>query len=470
MAPGVLLSGTSTPIPRQNNNALNDDYITNAADVNIPSSDLGAKLDASTLQVTLTPSPKIVPAAEDLAFGKHVTDHMLQIRWTEKAGWHAPQIMPYAPLSLDPAACVFNYGFECFEGMKAYKDSAGKVRLFRPLDNLKRFNESARRIALPGFDAEELLKLVAKFVEVEERWIYQLPTHTLYLRPVLIGTSASLGVTAPTEALLYLIASPVGSYFSAPAPSAPRTSPDNLPTTTPSTPQSALKKRQTPGILLKSLNPYHHARAFRGGAGCHKIGGNYAPCIRVERDAKKHGFQQVLWTTPGVEDEEFVGEAGTMNVFVVLRHRGRLEWRGEQEETEVFELVPPPLDGTILPGITRSCVLELAKSKNSKMPYVKVNSAWRVSERQISMAEMASAAAKGDLIEVFGTGTAAVVTGIRGIEWRGEMISCGEQGEVTQLMKSWIEDVQYGRAEESGWSVGAEESRWSVKAEDLLVH
>jgi len=368
-----------------------------------------AELDASKLSITRTSHPSKLPPAKDLKFGSHTTDHILQVQWTAEKGWHPPQIAPYHALSLDPAAAVLHYGFQCFEGMKAYKDARGTVRLFRPEINLDRLNLSAARIALPTFDRDQLLKLIARFVKLEERFISSDPGYSLYLRPVIIATNRQLGVCAPTAALLYVIACPVGAYYSAGF--------------------QALSLEATSSVVA--------TRAWPGGAGNHKIGGNYAPCIAPEKAAKERGFHQLLWL---FGDDDRITEAGTMNVFVVLQ--------GHQEGG--LELITPPLDGMILPGVTRDCVLSLARERL-------VPAGWRVTERQICMLEVAEAAEAGRLVEVFGTGTAAVVSPIRDIGWQGRLISCGllpqqDAGTVTTLMKQWIEARQYAVMEHF-WSV-----------------
>ncbi|KAH7548703.1 aminotransferase [Bipolaris maydis] len=368
-----------------------------------------AELDASKLSITYTLHPSKLPLAKDLRFGSHTTDHILQVQWTAEKGWHPPQISPYHAFSLDPAAAALHYGFQCFEGMKAYKDARGTVRLFRPEINLDRLNLSAARIALPTFDRDQLLKLIARFVKLEERFISSDPGYSLYLRPVIIATNRQLGVCAPTAALLYVIACPVGAYYPA-----------------------GFK-----ALSLEAISSVVATRAWPGGVGNHKIGGNYAPCIAPEKAAKERGFHQLLWL---FGDDDLITEAGTMNVFVVLQN----------ELEENLELTTPPLDGMILPGVTRDCVLSLARERL-------VPAGWKVTERQIPMSEVAEAAEAGRLIEVFGTGTAAVVSPIREIGWQGRLVPCGlsphqDAGTVTMRMKEWIEARQYALVEHA-WSV-----------------
>lgn len=331
---------------------------------------------------------------------------MLAIEWNQDEGWLAPKIVPYQNLSLDPATCVFHYAFECFEGMKAYKDSHGKIRLFRPDKNMARFNKSAARIALPTFEPTALIDLVAQLVKVDERFIPDMRGYSLYLRPTMIGTQKTLGVGPPGSALLYVIASPVGPYY---------------PT----------------GFKAVSLEATDYAvRAWPGGVGDKKLGANYAPCILPQLEAASRGHQQNLWL---FGEEQYVTEVGTMNMFAAIKNK----------QTGQKELVTAPLDGTILEGVTRDSVLALAREKL-------VPEGWMVSERKYTMHELDEAAEEGRLIEAFGAGTAAIVSPIRSISWKGKTVSCGlteaeESGEIALRMKGWIEGRQYGD-EEHEWS------------------
>ena len=381
-------------------------------------------IDPKHLSITKTTQPKTLVKPEDLVFGTTFTglysriscrtspvltnsaDHMLTIEWNKETGWLQPHIVPYQTLNLDPASCVFHYSFECFEGMKAYKDKDGKVRLFRPDKNMERFNKSAARIALPTFEPQSLIELIAKFAELESRFIPSQRGYSLYLRPTLIGTQKTLGVNAPGSALLYLIASPVGPYF---------------PT----------------GFKAVSLEATSYAvRSWPGGVGDKKIGANYAPCIVPQQQAASRGLQQNLWL---FGEQEYVTEVGAMNMFVAMKDK----------ETGQNELVTAPLDGTILEGVTRDSVLALARERL-------VPEGWKISERKYTMKEVAEAAREGRIIEAFGAGTAAIVCPVRKIEWRGELVHCGladneESGEIALRMKDWIEDIQYG-TEEHMWS------------------
>ncbi|KAI5923390.1 branched-chain amino acid aminotransferase [Camillea tinctor] len=363
-------------------------------------------LDPTKLSIQKTEKPKTLVDPSKLIFGREFTDHMLTIEWTSNDGWLAPSITPYQNLSLDPATCVFHYAFECFEGMKAYKDKNGDVRLFRPDKNMERFNKSAARIALPTFSPTALIELIARFAKLEERFIPNERGFSLYLRPTLIGTQKTLGVGAPHSALLYVIASPVGPYY---------------PT----------------GFKAVSLEATDYAvRAWPGGVGDKKLGANYAPCVVPQLDAASRGFQQNLWL---FGPEEYVTEVGTMNLFVALRDK----------ETGQKELLTAPLDGTILEGVTRDSILGLAREKLAP-------EGWLVSERKITMPELHEASLDGRLIEVFGSGTAAIVSPVRKISWKGKLVDCGlteheESGEVALRMKNWMEGRQYGD-EEHDWS------------------
>ncbi|KAK3069353.1 branched-chain-amino-acid transaminase bat2 [Teratosphaeriaceae sp. CCFEE 6253] len=371
-------------------------------------------IDTSLLSVEKTTTPRDMIPHHQLIFGRNFTDHMLSLEWTASEGWLAPRITPYQNLSLDPATCVLHYAFEAFEGMKAYKDKEGNVRLFRPDMNMRRLNKSVARIALPTFDGEAMIELVKKFCAIEERFIPSAKGYSLYLRPNMIGTQRTLGVGPPGSALLYLIASPVGPYY---------------PT----------------GFKAISLEATTYAvRAWPGGVGASKLGANYAPCIVPQMQAATRGFHQNLWLFEDVDPEtgdkeDFVTEVGTMNLFACIRGADGTP-----------ELVTATLDGTILEGVVRDSILALARERL-------VPQGWKVSERRFHMREVSTAAKEGRLMEVFGSGTAAVVAPVRSIGYQGGLIDCGlkegeEVGAVTKQMKDWIEGIQYGEEEGHAWS------------------
>jgi branched-chain amino acid aminotransferase len=365
------------------------------------------RLDATKLSVERTGKPKALLPPDELVFGKTFTDHMLTVEWNQEEGWLTPQITPYQNLSLDPASSVFHYAFECFEGMKAYKDKDGHVRLFRPDMNMARLNKSAARIALPTFEPTDFQALIAKLVNLDARFIPDHRGYSLYLRPTMIGTQKTLGVGPPGSALLYVIASPVGPYY---------------PT----------------GFKAVSLEATDYAvRAWPGGVGDKKLGANYAPCIVPQQQAASRGFQQNLWL---FGEEEYITEVGTMNMFVAIADK----------ETGQKELITAPLDGTILEGITRDSVLQLARERLAP-------EGWKISERKFTMKDIADASREGRLIESFGSGTAAIVSPIRNISWKGQLVNCGlkeneESGELALRMKEWMEEIMYGDVEHE-WSV-----------------
>lgn len=340
---------------------------------------------------------------------------MLSIEWTATHGWAAPRITPYQNLSLDPATCVFHYGFSCFEGMKAYRTSSGDLRLFRPHNNMARLNSSSQRIALPGFDASAMTDVLSKFVALEERFVPKKRGYSLYLRPTMIGTQRTLGVGVPASALFFCIASPVGPYY-----------------------PTGFK-----AVSLEATSDY--VRAWPGGTGDKKLGGNYAPCIVPQLEAASRGFHQNLWL---FGEEGYVTEVGTMNLFTA--------WVNEAGEKE---LVTAPLDGTILEGITRDSILELARE-------FLVKEGWKVSERKFTIGEMAKASEEGRLLEVFGAGTAAVVSPVRRIAWDGgksgsprdivvPLEEGKEAGPLAERVQAWMQERQYADVETS-WSVPVE--------------
>ncbi|KLJ13862.1 branched-chain amino acid aminotransferase [Blastomyces silverae] len=347
---------------------------------------------------------EIPSLASVLPLEKVLLYHMLTINWNTKDGWLAPKIIPFQNLSLNPATCVFHYAFECFEGMKAYKDKSGGIRLFRPDRNMARLNKSSKRIALPTLDGAAAIKLISELVKLDSRFIPDARGYSLYLRPTMIGTQETLGVSAPSSAMLFVIASPVGPYY---------------PT----------------GFKAVSLEATDYAvRAWPGGVGDKKLGANYAPCIVPQIEAAKKGHQQNLWL---FGEEEYVTEVGTMNLFVALKNK----------ETGQNELITAPLDGTILEGVTRDSVLTLARERLGPK-------GWAISERKLTMSEIAQAADEGRMIEVFGAGTAAIVSPVRTISWKGRTVDCGlkeneEAGKVALEMKNWIERIQYGDEEHS---------------------
>ncbi|MEE6483028.1 hypothetical protein FKM82_013410 [Ascaphus truei] len=311
---------------------------------------------ASDLQIELNKKPKEKPDVASLVFGKTFTDHMLTVNWSNEKGWEKPKIKPFQNLSLHPASSALHYSVELFEGMKAYRGEDNRIRLFRPMLNMARMHRTALRASLPSFDQAELLECMRKLIEIDQDWVPRSSTASLYVRPTFIGTEPSLGVSKSNHAMLFIIIGPVGPYFA------------------------------TGGFSPVSLlaNP-KYVRAWVGGVGDCKLGGNYGPTIYVQHEATKQECQQVLWL---YGDDHQVTEAGTMNFFMY--------WINEQGETE---LVTPPLDGLILPGVTRCSLLDLARQWGE----------FKVSERTITMADVIKGLQENRVKEIFGAGTACVV-------------------------------------------------------------
>ncbi|KAN0012512.1 hypothetical protein ACTFIV_004382 [Dictyostelium citrinum] len=353
------------------------------------------------VEKTKTPFQKYTDKSK-LVFGKQFSDHMIEVPWTKEEGWGAPKISGYHNLSIPPSASVLHYALECFEGMKAYKDSNGKIRLFRPDQNMNRFLNSAKRICLPEFNKEAVVELIKKLCIMDKDWIPEGKGYSLYLRPTLIATQNSLGVGASNSALMFVIASPVGPYY-----------PEGF-------------------KPVKLIADDQYVRAWAGGSGAFKLGSNYAPTIYPQLEAAKKGYSQVLWLL-----NDYVTEVGTMNMFVF--------WKNAQGEKE---LITPPLgDGTILPGVTRDSILKLTQKWGE----------FKITEKNFTMTELAKAVKEGRVLEAFGAGTAAIVSPIESISYKGEnynipidsSLNCGP---LTKRISDSIMAIQYGETD-SDWSV-----------------
>ncbi|KIK71241.1 hypothetical protein GYMLUDRAFT_33381 [Collybiopsis luxurians FD-317 M1] len=370
-------------------------------------------IQPNRLEFIRTRNAKSPPPSKSLVFGHTFTDHMLTIPWNLLEGWGVPKIEPYGTLSLEPSCTVLHYAQTIFEGLKAYRDENGKVTLFRPDMNMKRMNVSAARLALPAFDGDALLELIKKLIHIEREWIPREPGHSLYIRPTMIGTQKFIGVAPPSEALLFVICSPVGPYY-----------PDGF-----------------KPIALHGTTEY--IRAAPGGTGAYKLGVNYAPGVMPQKEAAKLGYAQNLWLHG---PEHYLTEVGTMNMFVVFK------------KGDAFELVTPSLDGMILPGVTRDSVLSLARDHASgkyKLPNLPDNLI--VSERPVTMKEIQEAEAAGTLVELFGSGTAAVISPVNRIGYLGKdvHIPTGEDGMGPVSRPIWTELV--------GRQMGTIPSEWSVE-------
>ncbi|GAA6038396.1 hypothetical protein JCM8097_007628 [Rhodosporidiobolus ruineniae] len=374
-----------------------------------------ADIDPSRLEVELTQSPKEIPPTNQLVFGRQFTDHMLTIPWNSQTGWCTPKIQPYGPLSLDPSSTVLHYAPTLFEGLKAYKGKDDVPRLFRPDKNMERMVRSAARLAFPTFTGEHLTTLLKKLVEIDSKWVPTDPGTSLYIRPTMIGTQAGLGVGASTDVLLFVIMSPVGPYYS------------------------------TGFKPVKLYATTKDVRAWPGGTGGYKLGSNYAAGVVPQQKAAALGYQQILWL---FGPEHKLTEVGTMNLFASFtRPDGTLE------------LVTPPLEDMILPGVTRDSVLALARDHASgKNKLEGLPDKFVVTERQMTMPEVAEASKNGTLREIFGTGTAAIVSPVDGIGYNDELVKVpvGEDGlgDIARVMLREIVGRQTGKIP-SDWSVTA---------------
>ncbi len=336
------------------------------------------------------------PDSSTLGFGKIFTDYMFMMDYSREEGWHDARIVPFAPISLHPASTVLHYGSEIFEGLKAYRTKNGSVQLFRPMENIRRMNNSAERLCLPQIPEDLALEVLTEFVKVEKDWTPAADGTSLYLRPFMFGNDETLGVHAVHNATYVIIASPVGSYY---------------------------KEGINP---VKIMIEDEDVRAVRGGTGYAKCGGNYAASNRAGERAEQKGYSQVLWLD-GVE-RKYIEEVGAMNVMFKI---------GD-------EIVTPMLSGSILPGITRKSCLEVLRSKG-----------YNVSERLLSIDELAEAMQNGTLKEAWGCGTAAVISPIGELCYKDTKyaVNNGEIGEVTQMLYDTLTGIQWGKIEDTfGWT------------------
>ena len=350
------------------------------------------------IKITLTDHPAQKPeAGKPLGFGKIFTDHMFVMNYTEGKGWHDPRIEPFHNISLSPAAMVYHYGQEMFEGLKAYKGENGDVFLFRPDMNAKRTNATNDRLVIPQLPVEDFVQAVSAVVDVDRDWIPTEPGTSLYIRPFIIATDEFLGVAPSKTYLFMVILSPSGAYY-----------------------ESGLAPV---GIWIED----EYVRAVRGGMGFAKTGGNYAASLIAQQKAHDAGFSQVLWLD-GV-DRKYIEEVGAMNIFFKIGGK----------------VVTPALNGSILPGITRNSVIEVCKSWG-----------YEVEERKISVDELLEAQKNGTLEECFGTGTAAVISPVGKLRYQDEVMTIqdGNTGELSLKLYDTITGIQLGRLPDTfGWRV-----------------
>lgn len=354
-------------------------------------------MNSLKIQITKTGNKKEKVPADQLIFGRTFTDHMFIADYTEGIGWHDHRIVPYQPITLDPSATILHYGQTVFEGMKAYLSDDGVARLFRPEENMRRMNNSCDRLSMPKINEEYAIEALKQLIEVDKEWIPNEPGTSLYIRPFMIATEAHLGVAAALTYSFIIIMSPVGSYY---------------------------KEGIHP---VKILVESEYVRAVAGGTGTAKTAGNYAASLKAQEVADREGYSQVLWLD-GIE-RRYIEEVGSMNVFFKIDG----------------EVVTPALNGSILDGITRKSIIQLLKHWDIQ-----------VTERKVSMEEIREAYLNGKLEEAFGTGTAAVISPIGELRWKGELfyVNNGETGELSKRLYNAITGIQKGIIKDPfGWVV-----------------
>jgi branched-chain amino acid aminotransferase len=352
---------------------------------------------SDAIRIVQATSRKPKPKDTELGFGQIFTDHMFVADFQEEKGWYDPRIEPYGPLSLEPACAVFHYAQAVFDGLKAFRGQDGRVRLFRPQRHIERLNRSAERLCIPPLDPGLGLSSLVELVRLEQAWVPSSVGTALYVRPTIIASEPFLGVRPAKSYIYFVILSPVGAYY---------------------------KEGMNP-VKIRVEDKY--VRAVDGGMGGAKTGGNYAASLLASEDAHHAGFTQVLWLDG--RERKYLDEVGTMNIMLRI---------GD-------EVVTPPLTGTILPGVTRDSAVTLMREWGLS-----------VSERPVAIEEVVAAARAGTLREVWGTGTAAVVSPVGELAYQGErfVINGGRIGELTRRLYVAIVDIQYARVPDTrGWTV-----------------
>ena len=353
------------------------------------------------IRIEKTTCPKVKPADESkLGFAKLFSDHMFVMDYAEGKGWHDARVVPYAPFSLDPATVVLHYAQELFEGMKAYRTAEGKIQLFRPECNAQRFADGCERMGIPPIPVEDFIDAVKALVKVDEEWVPHMDGTSLYIRPFVIATDVGLGVHASKNYIFCVIAAPSGAYYA------------------------------------EGINPVkiyvedEYIRAAPGLTGAVKCGGNYAASIKAGELAEKKGYSQVLWLD-GVE-KKYVEEVGAMNIMFKIDGK----------------IYTAACTGTVLPGVTRRSIIELCRDWG-----------YEVIEGKLAIADIMQAGREGKLEEVWGTGTAAVVSPVKELTWKDESveISGGKIGELTQKLYDTLTGIQWGKLPDTkGWIVAVD--------------
>ena len=349
------------------------------------------------IKIELAKTLKEKPADETkLGFGHIFTDHMFIMNYDTGEGWHDARIVPYQNLSLSPASMCLHYGQEIFEGLKAYRTAEGKIQLFRPDENFKRMNVSNERMVIPKMNEKDALEALTKLLEIEKDWVPHTEGAALYIRPFIIAIDPYVGVRPADHYLFMIILSPSGAYYST------------------------------------GLNPVKiyvetkYVRAVRGGTGFAKTAANYAISLAGQDEAHKQDYEQVLWLD-GVE-RKYIEEVGSMNIFFVIDG----------------EVITPELTGSVLPGITRKSAIEVCRSKG-----------YKVTERRITIQEVADAYDAGKLDEVFGTGTAAVISPVGHLKWDNKIMEINDNkiGKVSQMLYDTMTGIQWGKIPDTfGWT------------------
>lgn len=353
------------------------------------------------IKIERTTTPKEKPTDETkLGFGHIFTDHMFVMNYDTGMGWHDARIVPFGDVSLSPAAMCLHYGQEIFEGLKAYRTAEGKVQLFRPDENFKRMNVSAERMVIPQLNEQDCLDGLMALLNIDKDWVPHADGAALYIRPFIFAVDPYVGVRPADHYLFMIILSPSGAYYS-----------------------TGLNP-----VKIYVENTY--VRAVRGGTGFAKTAANYAISLKGQDEAHEQDYEQVLWLD-GVE-RKYIEEVGSMNIFFVIDG----------------EVITPELTGSVLPGITRKSAIEVCRDKG-----------YKVTERRITIQEVADAYDNGKLDEVFGTGTAAVISPVGHLKWGDKIMTINDNkiGAVSQMLYDTMTGIQWGKIEDKyGWVVPVE--------------
>lgn len=349
------------------------------------------------IKITKTAHPKEKPDQKALGFGKYMSDHMFLMDYTEGIGWHDARIVPYAPIPMDPGAVALHYAQETFEGLKAYRTAEGKIQLFRPEMNARRMINSNRRLCMPPFPEDMFIEAVKAIVTVDADWVPSAPGASLYIRPFMFTTECQLSLHNSKEFLFCIICSPSGAYYEE-------------------------------GINpVKILVEDEYVRAVKGGTGFAKCGGNYAGAMIGQEKAEAMGYSQVLWLDG--QERKYVEEVGGMNIMFKING----------------EIWTAPCEGTVLPGVTRDSMITILKEWG-----------YNVREERLSIDDLMAYCEKGQVEEIFGTGTAAVISPVGVLNYRGNVqtINNNEIGELSLKLYTYLTDLQWGRIPDThGWIV-----------------